>query len=98
LSESSLIPHGCVSQSLDSECQLFLLVKGCINVEEECKKLKDKIDSSKSGLDQLKKQIEMPDYETKIKTDIRDANATKLKSLEVEIETLCVTLEKLKSL
>lgn len=86
-------PLGCVVSSLSSECSVYLLVKGVIDFDVEIQKLKDRQEVSKKSLVQWRLKTQIEGYETKIKQEVRDINAVKIKSLEVEIDTLCSALE-----
>lgn len=63
----------------------FWLFQGLINVEKELEKLRKNEESITQSLAKLKKSMDVPNYESKVPTDVQQANADKLKQLQGEL-------------
>ncbi|KAI8580129.1 hypothetical protein K450DRAFT_238309 [Umbelopsis ramanniana AG] len=82
------LPVGCALYTITEEINVHLLVKGQVDIESEVQKLQKKIanvDKSKQG---LIKKMNVSDYENKVPADVREANDTKVKALEAELDAL----------
>ncbi|CAG8744332.1 12511_t:CDS:10, partial [Gigaspora margarita] len=82
------IPAGCASSTVTDEINVLLLVKGSVNIDAEVAKFQNKLDKTTQALTVLQKKIQIPDYESKVPIDVRDANDAKLKAYQAEIEAL----------
>jgi len=78
----SEVPPGCVVATVDETCDIFLLVKGLVNVDEEVRKLEQQLDKARKSQEQLKKQAAMPEYVTKIPEHVRQQNEQKVRCPE----------------
>ncbi|GAB5587672.1 valine--tRNA ligase [Umbelopsis nana] len=81
-------PVGCALATLSEEINVYLLVKGQVDIDAEVQKLQKKIvtvDKSKQG---LLKKMAVPDYENKVPADVRESNDTKVKALQAELDAL----------
>ncbi|KAI9280350.1 tRNA synthetases class I-domain-containing protein [Umbelopsis sp. AD052] len=82
------LPVGCALYTITEDINVHLLVKGQVDIESEVQKLQKKIaniDKSKQG---LIKKMNVADYENKVPADVREANDTKVKALEAELDAL----------
>jgi valyl-tRNA synthetase len=78
LQSGNELPVGCALYTITEEINVHLLVKGQVDIESEVQKLEKKIanvDKSKQG---LIKKMNVPDYENKVPSDVREANDTKV--------------------
>ena len=71
------VPDGCAPYNISEDCNVYLLVRGMINFDEEVQKIDNKIESIQSNLDTLVKKKESEGYE-KTPLKIREANETKV--------------------
>ncbi len=71
----------------------MLLVKGFVDFDGEIAKLEKKQKKTQNNYDNLLKKTQVPDYETKVKEEIREVNSTKLKALEAEIEAITKAIQ-----
>ncbi|KAJ1927587.1 valine--tRNA ligase [Tieghemiomyces parasiticus] len=81
-------PAGCAVTTVSDECTAMLLVRGMVDIDGEVNKLRTKLDKTRDQLAAWEKRIQVPNYEKKVRVDVRETNAAKMKSLEAEIETL----------
>ncbi|KAG0328991.1 hypothetical protein BGZ99_003855 [Dissophora globulifera] len=88
VTDSSAIPEGCASQTIQEGCTVYLLVKGMIDVDAEVQKIEKKLAKVQKAKDDLLKKTQDPTYLTKVKLEIREMNDVKLKDYEAEIATL----------
>lgn len=98
LSKDETVPSGCIVSPVSDECNVYLLVKGKVNIEEEMAKLDARKQKSNAALADLIKKTEVADYEKKVKLDIREANSAKIKMLEAEIEAISSAFHNFSSL
>jgi valyl-tRNA synthetase len=66
---------------------LLLSLAGIVNVEQELLRLKKEVDWLVPLIEQYKRKIFAPGYETKVPQDVQLSNAEKLASYESELET-----------
>ncbi|CAG8788523.1 17097_t:CDS:2, partial [Racocetra fulgida] len=71
------IPAGCALSTVTDEINLLLLVKGFVDIDAEVAKFQSKLDKTTQALALLQKKIQIPDYESKVPRDVRDANEAK---------------------
>jgi valyl-tRNA synthetase len=57
---------------------VFLLVRGVVDFDKEIQKLNTKMSKIQNSLSSLQKQMALPDYEEKVKQEIRDMNSHKV--------------------
>ncbi|KAF9173279.1 AP-1 adaptor complex sigma subunit Aps1 [Mortierella sp. AD011] len=88
VTDIAAIPEGCASQTVQEGCTVYLLVKGMVDVDAEVQKIEKKLAKVQKAKDDLLKKTQDPTYLTKVKPEIREMNATKLKDYEAEIATL----------
>ncbi|KAG0262654.1 hypothetical protein BG011_009961, partial [Mortierella polycephala] len=82
------IPEGCASQTVQEGCSVYLLVKGMVDVDAEVQKIEKKLARVQKAKADLLKKTQDPTYLTKVKSEVREMNDSKLKDCEAEITTL----------
>ncbi|KAJ1979733.1 valine--tRNA ligase [Dimargaris verticillata] len=82
------IPAGCALATVRDDCSALLLVRGKVDINAEVEKLQKKLDKVSIQLTNWQKKTAIPDYETKVKPEIRDLNAARIKSFQAEIDAL----------
>ncbi|ORZ31968.1 tRNA synthetases class I-domain-containing protein [Catenaria anguillulae PL171] len=87
------VPAGCAVSSLSDAVAVALMVKGHVDVDAEVAKIEAKKAKTQQQIDALKKKMSVDGYETKVKADVRETNAAKLKAAEVEIDLLAKAIE-----
>jgi valyl-tRNA synthetase len=87
------VPAGCSVNTLNEDITVMLLVKGFVDFDGEIAKLEKKQKKTQNNYDNLLKKTQVPDYETKVKEEIREVNSTKLKALEAEIEAITKAIQ-----
>ncbi|CAG8456642.1 4784_t:CDS:10 [Acaulospora morrowiae] len=88
LQKDDSTPAGCSLSTVNDEINVLLLVKGFVDIDSEVVKLQNKLDKTTRALTSLQKKIQIPDYESKVPTDVRETNETKFKSYQAEIDGL----------
>lgn len=91
-------PPGSVVSVVSPVCSVFVVVKGHVNFDEEIKKAEAKIAKTEGFKKNLLKQTTAPDYETKVKPEVREINQKKLETMEAEIaglQAVVATFQKL---
>jgi valyl-tRNA synthetase len=92
-------PPGSVVSVVSTVCSVFVVVKGHVNFDEEISKAEAKIKKTEGFKATLLKQTSAPDYETKVKQEVREINQKKLETMEAEIaglQSVVATFQKLK--
>ncbi|CAB4495485.1 hypothetical protein RhiirA5_347413 [Rhizophagus irregularis] len=82
------IPAGCALSTVNDEINVLLMVKGFIDIDAEVTKFQNKLEKTTQSLSSLQKKTSIPDYENKVPEDVREANETKLKNYQAEIDAL----------
>lgn len=72
------VPAGCAPNAINEQCSVFLLVRGVVDFDKEIQKLNTKMSKIQNSLSSLQKQMALPDYEEKVKQEIRDMNSNKV--------------------
>ncbi|KAG0228368.1 tRNA synthetases class I-domain-containing protein [Mortierella sp. GBAus27b] len=93
VTETSAIPLGCASQTVQEGCDVYLLVKGMVDVDAEVQKIEKKLTKVQKARDDLMKKIQDPTYVEKVKLEIREMNDAKIKDYDAEIATLTQSME-----
>ncbi|KAJ1983587.1 valine--tRNA ligase [Dimargaris cristalligena] len=81
-------PAGCALVTLNDETNVLLLVKGIVDIDGEITKLNQKLGKVQQQLESWSKKTTIADYETKIKAEVRELNASRIKNYEAEIEAI----------
>jgi valyl-tRNA synthetase len=79
LNKDEEIPVGCAVYTLSEDSNVYLLVKGMVDFDAEVSKLETKKQKAEKELGDLKKKTEAPNYETKVKADVREATSAKVR-------------------
>nr|XP_019013438.1 valine-tRNA ligase [Kwoniella pini CBS 10737]OCF52219.1 valine-tRNA ligase [Kwoniella pini CBS 10737] len=98
ISDDSEVPKGCGTEFVTSDINVHIPVAGKINASAEIDKLQKKEALAQSNRNKIQKLTEQPNYQTTLKEEVRISNSEKLSSLESEIETLRLSIERFKSL
>ncbi|TPX38003.1 valine---tRNA ligase [Synchytrium microbalum] len=88
LKKEDAVPSGCALEVLNEDITVLILVKGYVNFADEISKIEKKIGKANENLESNKKKTQIPNYETKVRADVREAQEQKIKDVEAEIETL----------
>ena len=72
-------PAGCVVAAITTEINIHLLVRGLVDIDEEIGKLETKIEKMTIQLDSIQKKTQIPDYEARVRADVREATASKVR-------------------
>eukprot|EP00730_Choanoeca_flexa_P002357 TRINITY_DN11021_c0_g1_i1.p1 TRINITY_DN11021_c0_g1~~TRINITY_DN11021_c0_g1_i1.p1 ORF type:complete len:1070 (+),score=320.61 TRINITY_DN11021_c0_g1_i1:39-3248(+) len=91
------IPEGCVS-SVSSDLEIFLMVKGMVDVEQEVKKLVKKQSQEQARMQKLEQKIASESYKTKVPADVQAADAKKLEDLKTSLALLEADVKRYQSL
>jgi valyl-tRNA synthetase len=94
LSKDDAIPPGCAVSTISDETNVFLLVKGkgkmrsrpirlklnmgLVDFDAEIKRLESKRSKAEDSLNDLKIKVSSPDYESKVKADVKEINVAKV--------------------
>eukprot|EP00744_Colponema_vietnamica_P001718 GILI01002816.1.p1 GENE.GILI01002816.1~~GILI01002816.1.p1 ORF type:complete len:973 (-),score=377.56 GILI01002816.1:248-3166(-) len=81
-------PEGCAVDVVNDSLEVFLMVRGLIDVAAETAKLSKKKTVAQTALEQLKKKMTIPDYENKVPANIQEKNSQQLAALEAEIAAI----------
>ncbi|KAI3636492.1 hypothetical protein MIR68_005437 [Amoeboaphelidium protococcarum] len=87
------VPHGCVHQSIGDMAQTYLMIKGSLDIDAEIKKLQTKMDKLSVQKEQLVKKMNKPEYSAKVRKEAQEADASKMKAFEAEIETIVASIQ-----
>ena len=86
-------PAGCALTSVNELCSVFLLVRGMVDIDAEVKKLEEKLAKSSLLRDDLQKKISVPEYEKRVRADVQEINAGKLKAFDSEIDGIQTAIQ-----
>ncbi|KAJ3144539.1 hypothetical protein HK101_002653 [Irineochytrium annulatum] len=78
VSKISDVPAGCALQSISQECNVYLLVRGKVDIEAEISKCEKKKEKAVGDLEELRKRTSAADYEKKVKKEVRERDAEKV--------------------
>lgn len=84
----SEVPAGCLAETINANVSIHLLVAGVLDLNKEIQKATKRIEAINLSVDKLQKQMQVPDYETKIPEEVRKTNSEMLSNQEQEIQTL----------
>ncbi|KAJ3222101.1 hypothetical protein HK099_002716, partial [Clydaea vesicula] len=70
-------PEGCALINVDEDTNVYLLVKGFVNFEEEILKYESKLKKIRNLYDSLEKKTLVKDYLEKVREDVRESNTVK---------------------
>ena len=72
------VPVGCVFSTLSDKCKLYILLKGIIDIDKEEAKLAKKKEGLLKQIETIKKDMGMPNYETRVPEGVRQKNQEKV--------------------
>ncbi|KAJ3079119.1 hypothetical protein HK100_010507, partial [Physocladia obscura] len=98
LAKSAAPPAGCAVIQVSSDCNVYLLVKGTVDFDAEIVKLNASKAKAVAALVELQKKLNAPDYKTKVKAEVQEANLAKKTTLETEVSTLDGAIKNFESL
>ncbi|RPB27171.1 mitochondrial and cytoplasmic valyl-tRNA synthetase [Terfezia boudieri ATCC MYA-4762] len=91
-------PEGCALNSISKDCNVYLLVKGRVDVDSEISKALAKLSKADEACARQEKLISAADYKKKVKQSIQEADAKKIADLKAEAETLRQVIAKFEGL
>jgi len=80
-------PKGCATEVPDSTCEVYLHIKGLVDINQERAKLVTKRKSSQDAKDQLRHRMAQPDY-VHVPPFVKEQNEEKLVSLDQELSNI----------
>lgn len=98
LSENEDHPGGCALSSISKDCNVYLLVKGRIDVDSEIAKAQAKLGKTNEARKRQEKLIAAADYQKKVKASVQEQDRKKVEDLKVEEESLSRLIEKFEGL
>lgn len=81
--------------TISDKCQIFLILEGLINIEEEITKLTKKKEGVIDRIKKLEQAMSVPDYETKVPEEVKQSNIEKHGQSKGELERLTEALKSL---
>lgn len=96
----SQAPLGAASAIINSSTEIYLVIKGLVDVDTEIDKLNKKIQNLESQISALEKQRADPNWETKTPAEVKESLQTKLEAIESELaiaRAAAANFEKLKN-
>ena len=75
------VPLGCITENVSKTLAVHLLVKGMVDVDAEMEKVNKKREVTQDALQRLQKQMNQPNYESKVGEATREANTQKVRAL-----------------
>ena len=91
-------PEGCALNSISKDCNVYLLVKGRVDVDSEIAKAQAKLSKAEEACARQEKLINTEDYKKKVKKSVQEADANKVADLKAEAETLRQVIAKFEGL
>ncbi|KAF8469662.1 tRNA synthetases class I-domain-containing protein [Kalaharituber pfeilii] len=98
LSASEDHPEGCALNSISKDCNVYLLVKGRVDVDVEIAKAQVKLGKVEEACRRQEKTIAADDYVKKVKKEVQEQDRMKLEDLRKEVEALKAVIEKFEGL
>ncbi|KAH9580058.1 Methionyl/Valyl/Leucyl/Isoleucyl-tRNA synthetase [Trypanosoma melophagium] len=96
--EATTVPKGCGFSVVNKEVGVNMMLLGYIDVQKEVTKLEKQLVGLQKQIEGLKKKMSIPNYETKVPVEVRNANSEKLETLTQQEQQLVEGLEKMKSM
>lgn len=72
------LPKGCALQSVNQHCNVYILVRGMVDLDAEIEKLRVKSEKTALTRDQIMKKMNMDEYETRVRADVRETDAARV--------------------
>lgn len=91
-------PVGCAFTTLSDKCKIYIMLKGIIDADKEEIKLNKKKDLLLKSIENLKKEMKKPDYETRVPETVRTKNQEKMSQLTNEVALIDDGLKQLQNM
>jgi valyl-tRNA synthetase len=98
LSSTETLEPGCALYAISEDINAHLLVKGHVDFAAEIEKFEGKLAKTVDARGVIVKKTMDAKYEEKVKLEVREADAMKIKGLDGEIGALGKTIENFKAL
>src|SRR5690606_15549117 len=98
ISEKEDHPEGCALNSISKDCNVYLLVKGRVDVDSEIAKAQVKLNKNEELRARQEKLINAKDYKNKVKKSVQEQDAAKVEDLKAEAESLRALIAKFEGL
>ncbi len=82
LSANETAPAGCAVSAINEDINVYLMVRGMVDIDAEVGKLQDKLNKVLTMRDALKEKTLVADYEAKVRAEIRQVNDDKVRYIE----------------
>jgi valyl-tRNA synthetase len=91
-------PEGCTMQTLGNKCQVYVLLKGLVDVPKEIVRLEEKLQKLQEQIGKLVEKMSIDGYEEKVPIEVQDSNSERKQEMETEKENVERALAGFKSL
>ena len=81
----STTPEGCATEIVNETCEVYMLIKGLVDIAVEIKKLEQKKVKLQSDYDRIFKQTQSPNYH-KVPESVKTDNTSKMETIQQEIK------------
>jgi valyl-tRNA synthetase len=78
-------PEGCATEIVNESCEVYMLIKGLVDIGVEIKKLEQKKTKLQGDYDRILKQTQGPHYH-KVPESVKTDNTTKMETIQQEIK------------
>jgi len=85
-------PAGCAVTLIGNRCEVLLMLKGIVDLNNEIEKLKTKEGRIEQQIKKLVEVTEMDDYSNKVPENVRQQHSEKMEQLRLELEKLRVAV------
>lgn len=82
------VQSGCAILTINSQCEVHLMLKGIIEVEKEVGKLEKKREQLQQNIVKLNQKMSIEDYEKKVPINVQEDNIENLKQSVIEVERI----------
>jgi valyl-tRNA synthetase len=81
-------PDGCAMATVGDKCEVYIMLKGLVDVNKEIAKLQAKQERLANQIEKLRKETEVPDYESKVPESVRKTTEEKIHQTESELANI----------
>lgn len=85
-------PEGCAVEIISESCQVYMLIKGLVDIKTEIDKLEKKKGKIQGDYDKLLKQTQNPQYH-KVPQSLKEENQKKLEAYQEELNIASKSIE-----
>jgi len=89
-------PQGCAAAIPNDLCEVYIPLRGLVNIEAEIQKLLKKKAELQKQITSLESKLQNPNYLAKVPQNVKDQDHSKLESLRTEMSNLDTTIERFK--